>query len=142
MAHAFVGHVASRTLLAEDGGGVDYVPYYYEKRFAKRLERFEQSFGEYAQRAMRLVDGSVSFVDGIAYHLWHGSKANRQYENRFRILQKGRFDPYYDVQIDRNGAWAWATFEQSKARMHKEVAKMFERRKEDSIRSDSGASRP
>lgn len=131
MAHAFVGHVAASSLQRAGSGGVEYVPYYYRKRFARGLERFEQSFGEYALRAYQLIEGNVSFVDGIAFHLWHGSKHNRQYEERFRILKKARFDPSNDIEVDENGAWKWASFDRVKLRMHEEVDTMFKKRQED-----------
>jgi hypothetical protein len=73
------------------------------------------------------VRGSVSFISGTVYHLWHGSRQNRFYFERGALLVD--FDPEKDIAIDAQGCWAWAT---NKPHLHARVRGYFWMRHEES----------
>ena len=53
------------------------------------------------------VRGSVSHVDGVVTHLWHGSPQHRLYDRPLEVL--GSFDPERDLALDpRTGLYRWA----------------------------------
>lgn len=54
------------------------------------------------------VAGCVGYVPGTIYHLAHGSRKNRRYEDRHASLASFKFDPDADIRIGANGAWHWA----------------------------------
>jgi hypothetical protein len=41
-------------------------------------------------------------------HLWHGKLENRGYGSRYAILNECHYDPFSDIQSDRNGALIFA----------------------------------
>lgn len=55
------------------------------------------------------VQASVYFTPGRLYHLWHGSKEDRLYNQRLDVLKNCEFDPYKDMVLEHNGCWGWAT---------------------------------
>jgi hypothetical protein len=73
------------------------------------------------------VNKAIGYVDGDAYHMWHGDVANRGYGSRYRILADFGFDPARDIAVDR-GCWRWAS---DKPQLHREVSNYFRGRNED-----------
>jgi hypothetical protein len=55
-------------------------------------------------QAMR---GGISYLPGRVYHLWHGDFADRQYRERFSILETMDFDPCRDLRLSDQGSWEW-----------------------------------
>jgi len=56
----------------------------------------------------RVLNGSrknVGYVPGTIHHAWHGSKVNRKYHDRWRILIDNGFDPYVDIMKDPQGVY-------------------------------------
>jgi hypothetical protein len=51
------------------------------------------------------VAGQIGPLPGTIYHLWHGELKDRNYYDRYKLLEN--FDPYSDIQIASNGAWQW-----------------------------------
>ena len=45
----------------------------------------------------------LGYIDGVIRHNYHGSKANRQYTNRWFILSKHNFLPSIHIKYDKNG---------------------------------------
>ena len=43
------------------------------------------------------------YVPGLIYHYFHGSKKNRQYTERWKILSENNFDPLTYIKYDNNG---------------------------------------
>lgn len=72
------------------------------------------------------VRGSVSFVDGRLFHLWHGDRSKRLYHERALLLRD--FDPQRDIELDSGGCWRWAT---DKKKLHDDVRGYFVQRNED-----------
>ncbi|MCA9091092.1 MAG: hypothetical protein KDA90_20915 [Planctomycetaceae bacterium] len=71
---------------------------------------------------------SLGHLEGTIYHLWHGAPRNRQYVERYRILERYGFDPMTDLYPDENGLQAWVG---NKPRLISEIRQFFETRKED-----------
>lgn len=74
------------------------------------------------------VRGSVGYVEGDIYHMYHGSRENRNYIARWFPLRDYDFDPDKDIGIGKNGLWKWTT---DKAGMKEGVKQWFYGRRED-----------
>lgn len=57
------------------------------------------------RQAWESVHGSVGYLPGTAYALWHGDRPKRRYADRQWLLNG--FDPAKDILIDAEGCWAW-----------------------------------
>lgn len=73
------------------------------------------------------VQGSVGFVEGTVYHLWHGKVADRRYIDRLDVLVEHDFDPERELCHD-GGAYRWRG---SKHGLFQVCREYFERRRED-----------
>ncbi len=82
----------------------------------------------WAEPFYQAVRGSVSFVDGSIFHLWHGTVSDRRYRERLLGLQRFEFDPYHDIAMAENGVWRWNS---DKPLLHQYVRDYFASRKED-----------
>ena len=58
---------------------------------------YKQSITEYEQKIKTLRFG---YVPGLIRHYFHGTKANRQYTERWQILIKHEYDPLTDIMYD------------------------------------------
>ena len=76
------------------------------------------------------VQGKVGYVEGRAFHLWHGELKNRRYHERHEGLRQFDFDPSIDIALDPSGCWRWNS---SKPAMHAYVRDYFDRRDEDGV---------
>ena len=74
------------------------------------------------------VRGSVSYVPGRVFHMWHGQQENRRYRQRHDYLGAHDFDPCRDIALDQSGCWRWNS---DKPQMHDRVREYFLLRKED-----------
>ena len=45
----------------------------------------------------------IGYVNGIIKHYFHGTKKNRQYSERWKILVKHQYDPYKHIETDCQG---------------------------------------
>ena len=68
---------------------------------------------------------SINNVSGDIIHLYHGKMVNRNYNSRYDILSKGKFNPDLDLVIDDNNLWRF------KGDIGKSLEKYFESRNED-----------
>jgi hypothetical protein len=57
--------------------------------------RYWDHYAEWAACVYRWCAGSMGYVEGSAFHLWHGSWENRRYDTRH--LRLHGFDPYTDL---------------------------------------------
>lgn len=81
-------------------------------------------------RAERHVKRNVGYVDGTLLHYWHGSKANRRYVDRWKLLVDHRFDPEVDIYKDTRGIYRLAG---NKPALRDQVRAYFRQRNEDGI---------
>lgn len=102
-----------------------------ETKFVQRqyagMEVWTDEFLEWKKNQLPRVRGKIGCVSGDAYHLFHGTRENRQYLSRVDILKRHDFTPA-DIRIDGNGLWEWAT---DKPGLRRDVAEYFAGRKED-----------
>jgi hypothetical protein len=82
----------------------------------------------WAQPLFDSVQGSVGYMPGGLFHLWHGDLKNRRYAERHKFLSDSGFDPTKDIFIDGNGVWRWSA---SKTNMGNYIRGYFESRRED-----------
>lgn len=75
-------------------------------RLTKNMLRHMEAWG---RPFFQDVQGSVSYVPGRLFHLWHGSQDDRLYNQRLDVLKKCDFDPATDMVLEEGGCWAWAT---------------------------------
>ena len=59
----------------------------------------------WAQRAQAAYQQNLGYVHGALSHSWHGGKAERQYESRWKILVDEKFDPEIHMVKDIQGLW-------------------------------------
>ena len=76
----------------------------------------------------RRVEGSVYYVSGRIFHIWHGHRKNRMHDQRLDILKRNHFDPDNDIVLSSSGCWEWAT---KKTNLHQEISLYFESRREE-----------
>lgn len=86
-------------------------------------------------RAERLIKRNVGCVDGTLLHFWHGSKVNRQYVNRWKILVENEFDPQVDIYRDTRGLYKLSG---NKPRLRDQIRAYFRQRNEDGIDMQPG----
>lgn len=51
-----------------------------------QVQPYLEHYMDWAAPFSREVDGKISHVEGLLYHLWHGHLENRNYANRYREL--------------------------------------------------------
>jgi hypothetical protein len=74
------------------------------------------------------VNGSIDYLTGRLFDLWHGNAKDRHYDARHVILKTHDFDPHRDIRAGSDGAWQWAS---EKPDMHAAIRHYFLERRED-----------
>ena len=94
---------------------------------------WEANYRNWANRSYEQVRGSLACVSGDVVHLYHGTRQNRQYVERYQIFHDHAYDPLRDVEIDpETGLLQWTAAARSgKPDLVERVAEYFERRRED-----------
>jgi hypothetical protein len=94
---------------------------------------WESHYRDWAARSYEEVSGSLACVFGDVVHLYHGTRQNRQYVERYQILHENAYDPVRDVEIDqKTGLLQWtAATRERKPDLVRRVAEYFERWRED-----------
>lgn len=97
------------------------------------LERFTGPFKaaarRWVERTGRIVRGDVGYVKGNIRHLWHGERANRDYDGRILRAAIAEFDPDKHLELDAQGLWAWSA--SAPEQMKRTTREYFYSRKED-----------
>jgi hypothetical protein len=81
------------------------------------------------QHALELKH-NIGYVPGTLLHYWHGKKANRGYNTRYKIMSGNDFDPHTDLKKDWQGLWQLAG---NKPQLRDDLRAYFRARQEDSI---------
>ncbi len=76
------------------------------------------------------VGGRVGYIEGVVFHLWHGSFEYRRYGQRPQGLAALGFDPFTDIAVGANGCWRWNS---DKPDLHEYVRSYFASRNEDGV---------
>lgn len=64
---------------------------------------FHRRCFEWQQKALRITNGEVGFVNGHIKHGFHGPKKRRYYRERWEVLHSHGYDPDYDMMHDAQG---------------------------------------
>lgn len=103
-----------------------------------RVEK-SQSFAGLDSRILREfaasqanIPGGIGYVPGDVIHLYHGTRANRRYVDRYQILRDGGFDPVADLRDDPAAPLQWSDEAiRNKSEMVEAVRRYFVDRQED-----------
>jgi hypothetical protein len=82
------------------------------------------------ERAMQHVRGNVGVMDGLCLHMWHGRRADRRYNDRWKILVDNQYDPEFDLQRDWQSVWQLTD---RNPRLRDQIRGYFRARNEDSV---------
>lgn len=87
----------------------------------------------WAKSARSNGGGSLGFTPGDVVHLYHGTRSNRRYVQRWTYLSDDAYDPARDLEIDPdNGLLRWSRLALvNKPRMVLRVSDYFRQRQED-----------
>lgn len=99
-----------------------------EKSFSLQYpvtEGYRQPWIEWEKLA---AGASMSYVEGMVLHYWHGSRANRKYVPRQSILVDADFAPETHLERDANGLWR---IRDDKPDFLEDMKAYFESRQED-----------
>lgn len=102
----------------------------YGQRATLMNARQAEHYLRWARPYHDTVRGRVGCIEGRLFHLWHGKREDRRYEERQRGLEAFNFDPFTDIASDENGSWRWSS---DKAALHAYVRRYFEARDEDGL---------
>ena len=91
--------------------------------------------GQWEKRAERSIKRNIGYLPGLLTHYYHGSKANRHYTSRWRILVDNQFDPLTDLYKDTQGLWR---LDEDRIKLRDDVRKYFRSRHEDDISEGNG----
>ncbi len=94
-------------------------------------DAFRQHYLLWGEEAYRKVQGRIACLPGGAIHLYHGTRQNRNYAERWKILKEGHFSPETSIKIV-NGLWE---FTDPSSRLAELVHGYFAGRQEDDAAS-------
>ncbi len=85
---------------------------------------------EWERRCETFVKRDIGYVSGAISHFWHGSKQNRGYKDRWKILVDHQYDPYRDIKRDVQGLYQ---LDDDKIGLRDDIRRYFRSRQEDCI---------
>lgn len=89
---------------------------------------------DWQERVERHIQRNVGQVDGLIAHYWHGSKPNRKYTERWKILSRYQFNPRTDIKKDSQGLYQLENHNDTRsAGLRDALRDYFRQRNEDSI---------
>lgn len=68
-------------------------------------DAYRKSLQDWQDRAERLISRDIGFVPGTLLNFWHGRKALRKYQSRWKVLEQYKFDPFLDLKRDYQGLY-------------------------------------
>lgn len=89
-------------------------------------ESYKNSVVEYQKKASKL---RLGYIPGVIRHYFHGSKANRKYNDRWKILLKYNYDP--QIHITKNKMDLLIPTDKCPKGMLDEIMEYFKERNED-----------
>jgi len=99
----------------------------YESYLIKKYNKdILDMFEEWNKKTIRLIDSSVSFIEGDIIHLYHGKMINRNYNSRYEILSELKFNKELDISMGDNNLWKINRIE-----LLSKIGRYFEGRNED-----------
>jgi len=98
-----------------------------EKNWSSCSVALEKDLRKWVRSVRGIVKGSVFFVQGNVFHLWHGNHADRRYGRIDNLIKEYDFDPKSDIKLGKNKVWEWAS---EKKEFHKKIENYFFERME------------
>lgn len=86
---------------------------------------------QWQDRAVRYGKKNLGYLPHILRHSFHGSKKNRFYGSRWKILTTWKFDPYTDLKKDSSGLWQLVVEDDRQIGLRDALYKYFASRQED-----------
>lgn len=87
---------------------VGFYGWFEHANISRYARNFLQPGRQWCARAYEVVQGDVGFIAGQVRHLWHGSRADRHYNDRITALGEAGFDANEHLVADPSGLWAWS----------------------------------
>lgn len=69
---------------------------------------FRAACEAWCRKAFSLTAGRVGYVPGVVRHLWHGLRADRNYDGRLLRMAVNAIDPDSHLEPAENGLWRWS----------------------------------
>jgi hypothetical protein len=66
---------------------------------------YAKALMEWQQRCQGLIGCNIGYVNNLLVHYWHGSRKDRGYSTRWRILVDHLFDPTVDLRTNAEGLY-------------------------------------
>lgn len=85
---------------------------------------------QWQKRSEEKIKRNIGYVQGTILHYWHGSKFNRRYWDRWKILIDNDFDPEIDIYRDSRGIYKLTG---NKPKLRDQIRQYMKQREEDSI---------
>jgi len=104
-------------------GLADVPATFYNDVVSKELTEIE---ADWIEKAKTLREGKPGFLNGSVQHLFHGTRKNRQYVARGKMLMD--FNPFEDVVIGEQGILEWTG---NNPQLEEEIKQYFMNRRED-----------
>lgn len=95
-------------------------------------KHYKHGVRDWEARCTRRIKRDIGYMSGTILHAWHGSKANRHYNSRWKILVEHKFNPWDDIFRDTQGLYQLED-DTDKIGLRDAVRKYFRSRHEDSI---------
>lgn len=103
------------------------------EKYRKRVSKgYAEALSIWAGRAKKYINGNVGYVPGLLLHNHHGPKANRQYKERWTLLEEHGFDPEFDLKVDTQGLYRYSS---DHSALEQDIRRYFAQRNEDDIRN-------
>jgi hypothetical protein len=94
---------------------------------------YRKKLMEWQYRAEKFIRRNVGYVEGLVLHHWHGSKKNRRYFDRWKILVENQFNPSADLKRDAQGLYQLVDHGDIRSiRLRDQAREYFAERDEDS----------
>lgn len=72
---------------------------------AKSNGKIAADYAKYARDLGAYARGDIGYTKDIVYHLYHGDRANKQYEQRMSYMLD--FDPDKSIEVGKSGLYEW-----------------------------------
>jgi hypothetical protein len=102
------------------------VDYSYHKDVS---DDYKNACAEWQRRCDKHIKRDIGYVSGTINHFWHGSKANRGYSDRWKILVDHNYRPHFDTYRDTQGL---LQLDDDRIELRDSIRKYFRSRHEDS----------
>lgn len=91
---------------------------------------YKRRVKHWQERALRVIQGNIGYVDGTIHHGFHGAFRHRKYVERWQIFFECDYDPDTDIKYDEQGL---LMFDNPKPRLRDLIRHYFDQRNEDSV---------